>query len=306
MNLYPKNQYNLYGLNNELSELIDLYKKKKLPNKILLSGKKGSGKCTLAYHLINFIFSINEKHSYNQSDFLINNKNKSLILVQNGTHPNFFLIDILKEKKNIDINQIRDLIIKLNKSSFNSKPKIILIDNIEFLNLNSVNSLLKVLEEPNDNTYFILINNNKKVLPTLKSRCINYKISLSNKKSVEITNRLIGESIYNVVNKDFLNYYFTPGNILNLINFSKESDFDLKKTNLKNFLKIIIKENIYKKESNIKYLIYEFIEQFISCKSYNLYDDYYFYFLRKIDLMKKFNLDEESIFIELQSKILNE
>ena len=43
--------------------------------------------------------------------------------------------------------------------------------------------LLKILEEPSPNTYFILINNNKKVLPTLLSRCINFKISLSNKEN---------------------------------------------------------------------------------------------------------------------------
>ena len=81
-------------------------------------------------------------------------------------------------KKNIDINQIRDLIVKLNKSSFNNKPRFVLIDNIEYLNINSINALLKILEEPNDNIIFILINNNKKVLPTLLSRCINFKISL--------------------------------------------------------------------------------------------------------------------------------
>ena len=36
--------------------------------------------------------------------------------------------------------------------------------------------LLKILEEPPKNIYFILINNNKKILSTLKSRCINFKI----------------------------------------------------------------------------------------------------------------------------------
>ena len=64
------------------------------------------------------------------------------------------LIDVKDEKINIDINQIRDLISKLNKSSFNQKPRFILIDNIEFLNTNSINALLKVLEEPP--TMFIL------------------------------------------------------------------------------------------------------------------------------------------------------
>ena len=34
--------------------------------------------------------------------------------------------------KNIDISQIRDLIINLNKSSFNSKERFVLIDNMNF------------------------------------------------------------------------------------------------------------------------------------------------------------------------------
>ena len=69
-----------------------------------------------------------------------------------------------KKKKNIDINQIRELITNLNKFSFNNKKRFVLIDNIELLNLNSVNALLKILEEPNDNINFILINNNKSCL----------------------------------------------------------------------------------------------------------------------------------------------
>ena len=58
-----------------------------------------------------------------------------------------------------------------------------MIDNIETLNINSINALLKILEEPNENINFILISNNKKILPTLKSRCINFKISISYNES---------------------------------------------------------------------------------------------------------------------------
>ena len=55
-----------------------------------------------------------------------------------------------------------------NKSSFNSLAKFILIDNVEKLNKNSVNALLKLIEEPNDNVFFILIHNsNRKILETL-------------------------------------------------------------------------------------------------------------------------------------------
>ena len=53
MNLNPASQLILYGHHFEFCNFIDLYKDRKLPNKILLSGEKGIGKSTLAYHLIN-------------------------------------------------------------------------------------------------------------------------------------------------------------------------------------------------------------------------------------------------------------
>ena len=51
-------------------------------------------------------------------------------------------------EKNIDIKQVRQLITNMTKTSLNTKPRFVLIDNIEFLNLNSINALLKILEEP--------------------------------------------------------------------------------------------------------------------------------------------------------------
>ena len=102
--------------------------------------------------------------------------------------------------QNIDILQIRQLINNLNKSSFNDKPRFILIDNIEFLNTNSLNALLKTLEEPSANTIFILIHNNKKILPTLLSRCINFKISLSHMENLEIANNLLDGQLYMRIN----------------------------------------------------------------------------------------------------------
>ncbi len=99
MNLKPCNQLKLYGLNENLKELIRLYINNKLPNKILFSGQKGIGKCTLAYHLINYILSETEEYPYILKDFSINDKNKTFKLINNGSHENFTLIDIQKEKK---------------------------------------------------------------------------------------------------------------------------------------------------------------------------------------------------------------
>ena len=95
----PITQTNLYELGRELDNLINLYKKI-LPNKILLSGQKGIGKATMAYHFINYILSENEEFAYDIQNYKINKYNKNYKLIQNKTNPNFISIDVLDEKKN--------------------------------------------------------------------------------------------------------------------------------------------------------------------------------------------------------------
>ena len=95
----PLIQTELFGMNKYFNEIISLYNKEKLPNKILLSGIKGIGKSTLAYHIINYILSQNEDNKYDINNFKINYENKSFKLLRNNSHPNFHLIDLLKEKK---------------------------------------------------------------------------------------------------------------------------------------------------------------------------------------------------------------
>ena len=120
MNINPSENTKLYGLNNYFNEITNLHINKKMPNKILLSGKKGLGKSTLAYHIINYILSDEEDNKYNQNELTINENNKSYKLINNNSHPNFYLIDLLVEKKTIDIGQIREMISYTNKSSFNN------------------------------------------------------------------------------------------------------------------------------------------------------------------------------------------
>jgi DNA polymerase III subunit delta' len=309
MNIDPSNQTVLYGHENHINSLLKMYKKDNLPNKILFSGEKGIGKSTLAYHLINYILSYDEENAYDLKNLKINLENKSFKLTQNKSNPNLILIDVNEEKKKIDIGQIRNLILSLNKSSFNTKPRFVLIDNIELLNINSINALLKILEEPNDNINFILINNNKKVLPTLKSRCLNFKISLTYEQSINITNKILNDNLKNFLNKEFITYYSTPGQLLKIINFSKTNDINLQNLNLKDLISKIIFDKKYKKDVSIKNLIYSLIELYfrnkVSIQNIDLINMYN-YFLKKINTTKIFNLDEESLFMEFEDKILND
>ena len=311
MNLKPSANTQLYGMANYLNEITSLYNKKKMPTKILLSGKKGLGKSTLAYHIINYILSNNEDLKYDLNSLKINKENKSFKLLQNNSHPNFYLIDLLNEKNNIDVGQIREMITYTNKSAFNDKARFILIDNIENLNKSSVNALLKIIEEPNENIYFILIHNNEKyILPTLKSRCLTFKVNLSFDQSMSITNDILKLNIFDLINPDLISYYNTPGEIINLINFSNDKNINLKDSTLINFLNLLIDNTYYKKDKLVKNLLFNFIELFF-LKEYKLSNtknsllNFYHNFIIKISNTEKFNLDEESLYLEFKSKLLN-
>jgi len=311
MNFKPSDNTQLYGMNHYFNEIIHLYNQKKIPSKILLSGKKGLGKSTLAYHVINYILSYNEDLKYDPSNLSINKDNKSFKLLKNNSHPNFYLIDLKNDKKNIDVSQIREMITYTNKSAFNNMARFILIDNIENLNKNSINALLKIIEEPNDDLFFILINNSEKyILPTLKSRCLIFKMNFTFNQSMYISNQILNKNIFDLVNYDLINYYNTPGDVIGLINFSNEKNINLRDYTLITFLNLLIDNQYYKKNKFVKNLLINFIELFF-LKEYKLSKtkkyllNFYYEFITKIHNTEKFNLDEESLFLEFKSKILN-
>ena len=312
MHLKPSENTHLFGMSFFFNEIISLYNQKKMPNKILLSGKKSLGKSTLAYHIINYILSQNEDYKYNIQEFNINKENKSYKLVQNRSHPNFYLVDLIDEKKNIDVAQIREMISYTNKSCFNNTPRFILIDNIENLNKNSVNALLKIIEEPNEGIFFILINNSEKqILPTLRSRCLTFKINLTFTQSIYIVNQLLNKNIFEHINSDLRNYYISPGELINLFNIAKDKKINLLEHNLESLLKLLIDNAYYKKNKVIKRMLINFIELFF-LKKYKLTNtknsllNLYYKFFYKVNNMEKFNLDEESLFLDFKTKLLHE
>ena len=312
MNLKPILQTKLYGMDLIFDEIVSLFNSNKLPNNILFSGSKGSGKSTIAYHFINYIFSVNEDHSYDIESNKIDVQNRSFKLVSSGLHPNFHLIDLIEDKKNIEISQIRNMINYTNKSSFNNLPRLILIDNVEKLNINSLNALLKIIEEPNKNVFFMLIHNdNKKIKKTLKSRCLTFKVHLSFNETIKISNLLLKSNIFDLINYDFIDYYAKPGDYINLINFSKKNQINLKEFSLKQLLLLLINENYYKKNNFIKFKIFYYLELYFlkilnQSIDKNKISSFYTKFIHKINYANKFNLDYESLFMEFKSKVLHE
>ena len=64
------------------------------------------------------------------------------------------MIENINKEKDIKIDQVRNLIKFVSKSTYRNNIKLILIDNAENLNLSSSNAILKILEEADNNTFF--------------------------------------------------------------------------------------------------------------------------------------------------------
>jgi DNA polymerase-3 subunit delta' len=90
-----------------------------------------------------------------------------------GNHPDVRVIEPLSGKKEIGIQQIRDLQRELNYRSFTGGRKIAIVDPATLMNVSGQNALLKTLEEPPQDSLIILIATNVGgLLPTLRSRCL--------------------------------------------------------------------------------------------------------------------------------------
>jgi len=93
--------------------------------------------------------------------------------IQASNHPDVRIIEPLAGKKEISIQQIRELEKELNFRSFSGKKKIAIVDPATLMNLSAQNALLKTLEEPPQDSVLILIaSNGGALLPTLRSRCL--------------------------------------------------------------------------------------------------------------------------------------
>ena len=300
----------LIGHDETITNLINLYKSKNLPNKILINGPNGIGKRTLSKHLLNFILSINEECSYNIETFEINPENRSFKLLENNTHPNVFKIAKKQDKKNIEISQIREMIKFQNSSSFNNNMRFVLIENSQFLNLNSINALLKSVEEPNNNlTYIITHNSSYKLLETLKSRCIEFKINLKHEYSELIVNNYFSNKLYKEISQDFKNYYNNPSFLISYIDFTNKEDLDFSSLKIEDLLiKIFNNINLLKNDfikNNLNLFIELFFYKNINIHKKNLFNTKE-YFLKKLSNVNKYNLDKETYFLEFGQLLANE
>lgn len=310
----PENQLNLFAYNEIFNSFIKLQNKKKLPNIILLNGPRGSGKATFALHFINYLLSQKESKKYDLSNFCINANNTSYKLLTKNIHPNFFLLKNNPKDENIKIDQVRNLLKFLSKSSYSENLKLILIDNSEYFNLNSSNALLKALEEPNDRTFFFIIHNSSsKILNTIKSRCVEFKIFFNNLQKKQIFINLINH--YGLdFNEEFFNnfvYFDSPGNILKYQTIFDELNINYLDDQF-TIISHLFEKYKSKKDFDFHSLTSIFIEKFYNdlClkdpKNSNIHFINKYNTVKSMKDLKTYNLDKKNFLTSLQNIFANE
>jgi DNA polymerase-3 subunit delta' len=138
-----------------------------VPHALLFTGIDGVGKRTAAGL---FAAALNCHATPSESDERPCGRCRSCRRIAAGVHPDVITID--PRKNTLKIDQIRALLATLALKPFDAGRRVVIIDQSQKLTAEAANALLKILEEPPENTILILTAlQPSDLLPTVVSRC---------------------------------------------------------------------------------------------------------------------------------------
>ena len=157
-------------------KIIDRLRRKlreaRFPHGLIFSGPDGVGKHTCALMIAKALNCL----SAPPGDFC--DQCAACRKIESGSHPDVVTVSVEDEATQIKIAQIRQLLNTLELQPLEGRNKIFIIDPADLLNAEAANALLKGLEEPPENSFFILITVNvHELLLTVRSRCQVYNFT---------------------------------------------------------------------------------------------------------------------------------
>jgi DNA polymerase-3 subunit delta' len=142
-------------------------RQQKIAHAVTLCGVSGLGKHELSLHMAKAVLCLTPNDDGSQC-----NHCHSCQLFEAGNHPDHLVIEPEEVGKQIKIEQIRQLKEKQQLTPTISRWKTVIINPADMMNVNANNSLLKLLEEPEENTFMMLVTAKFERLPiTVRSRC---------------------------------------------------------------------------------------------------------------------------------------
>jgi DNA polymerase-3 subunit delta' len=91
--------------------------------------------------------------------------------IERRIHPDVHIVEVAGDRKQISVDQIRDILSNAALRPYEGRTKVFIIDPASALTGGGSNALLKTLEEPARDTIFILLSRSPDLLlPTIRSR----------------------------------------------------------------------------------------------------------------------------------------
>ena len=214
--------------------------------------------------LMKFALSFTKALNCKNEEFDFCDKCESCLRVNTLTHGD---LEIFEDENGVKVDSIREIERIASSATYEGGNRIFIIKDCEKLKKESANALLKIIEEPEEGNFFILLSKNLNLLPTIKSRCTIVKIKNRSPEDFGVTLREYkfflgkGKEIeeykkYNLDIEEAYSYENLENPIQNYIKLKKEflenKDSEIEKNILENKIKIykgLI--NLYK---NIEYI----------------------------------------------------
>lgn len=153
-----------------MKQLQTIFEKNRTAHAYIFDGDKGTGKKQIANFFIKLLLCLNP--SKNVPCETCRNCKR----IDTGNHPNVKQLE--PDGQFIKIDQIRELISGMTRTSIEEGRKIYILHHADRLNISSANTLLKFLEEPEgDVTAILLTESYQSILPTIQSRCQHIKFA---------------------------------------------------------------------------------------------------------------------------------
>lgn len=152
--------------NAQWEQMVHCQQSDNLAHAYLLRGLPGTGKLQFAKALAAYLLCMNPQATGAYGHC------KECELLKAGTHPDFTVLEPDDPGRPIRIDSIRKLNEFAHKTAQQGGRRVIILSPAEAMNVNAANALLKCLEEPGEDTIFLLVSaRSGDMLPTIRSRC---------------------------------------------------------------------------------------------------------------------------------------
>lgn len=172
---------------------------KNISHSFIFVGKPGIGKKQFAHQYAEMIMCLQDGKCDGNSV-----KCDSCIKFEGNANPDY--AEITPDGKTLKIEQIRNLQARIVEKPITSRRKVYVIDDADLMSEESQNCLLKTLEEPPEYAVIILIvSNESRILPTIKSRCVIIKFQPLTSKEIKQVKPELSDDLIQLLEGSLLN-----------------------------------------------------------------------------------------------------